>query len=345
MFDEHWGFIRRLSFCLGCYAVLGVLFYVNGAFGGRLAGLLLVVFAANTLYLYRSIIVPLREVEALYLRFNRGYDSRAIFSKPVCFTAAEQQSLAKISHLLDNQEVNRLSNRQAQYLALQNQINPHFLYNTLEAIRGDALSMGMRDIATITEALATFFRYTISNMDNLVSLEEELGNAENYFAIQNYRFGERIAWWLMARAAKSDPSVQLEGSWHGNDTIWRTCLDLNRALLYAGPDGQLRETPQREEISIVDAVIAGQGEGPLAPEPLPTGAVFAARNPAVGDWLGARLLGFDPARIPLLRHAVDDMRWRICAVQPEVPGFQPPFPPARAPKGWAGHIEARRTAL
>jgi two-component system sensor histidine kinase YesM len=173
--------------------VLGVLFYVNGAFGGRLAGLLLVVFAANTLYLYRSIIVPLREVEALYLRFNRGYDSRAIFSKPVCFTAAEQQSLAKISHLLDNQEVNRLSNRQAQYLALQNQINPHFLYNTLEAIRGDALSMGMRDIATITEALATFFRYTISNMDNLVSLEEELGNAENYFAIQNYRFGERIS--------------------------------------------------------------------------------------------------------------------------------------------------------
>ncbi len=193
MFDEHWGFIRRLSFCLGCYAVLGVLFYVNGAFGGRLAGLLLVVFAANTLYLSRSIIVPLREVEALYLRFNRGYDSRAIFSKPVCFTAAEQQSLAKISHLLDNQEVNRLSNRQAQYLALQNQINPHFLYNTLEAIRGDALSMGMRDIATITEALATFFRYTISNMDNLVSLEEELGNAENYFAIQNYRFGERIS--------------------------------------------------------------------------------------------------------------------------------------------------------
>lgn len=51
----------------------------------------------------------------------------------------------------------------------------------------------MRDIASITEALATFFRYTISNMDNLVLLEEELANAENYFAIQNYRFGERIS--------------------------------------------------------------------------------------------------------------------------------------------------------
>ena len=193
MFDERWGLIRRLLFCLGCYALLGVAFYMNDVFGGRSAGLLLIVFSVNTFYLYRSIIAPLREIEALYLRFNRGYDSKAIFSKPVFFTSAEKQSLAKIGHLLDNQEVNRLSNRQAQYLALQNQINPHFLYNTLEAIRGDALSVGMRDIATITEALATFFRYTISNMDNLVSLEEELGNAENYFAIQNYRFGERIS--------------------------------------------------------------------------------------------------------------------------------------------------------
>ena len=193
MFDERWGLIRRLLFCLGCYALLGVAFYMNDVFGGRSAGLLLIVFSVNTFYLYRSIIAPLREIEALYLRFNRGYDSKAIFSKPVFFTSAEKLSLAKIGHLLDNQEVNRLSNRQAQYLALQNQINPHFLYNTLEAIRGDALSVGMRDIATITEALATFFRYTISNMDNLVSLEEELGNAENYFAIQNYRFGERIS--------------------------------------------------------------------------------------------------------------------------------------------------------
>lgn len=192
MSDDQSSLIRRLLICLGCYACLGVMFHVDGVFGGHFAPALFAAFALNTLYLYRAILQPLREIDALYLRFNRGYDSKAVFSKPVCFTSAERQSLAKISHLLDNQEVNRLSNRQAQYLALQNQINPHFLYNTLEAIRGDALSMGMRDIATITEALATFFRYTISNMDNLVSLEEELSNAENYFAIQNYRFGERI---------------------------------------------------------------------------------------------------------------------------------------------------------
>jgi two-component system sensor histidine kinase YesM len=192
MFDEHWSLIKRMLFSLGGYALIALMSFFNSNAGGGVAGLLIVIFIANTTYLYRSVLLPLRELKGLYLRFNRGYDSKAVFNKPMFFTSAEEESLVKIGHLLDNQEVNRLSNRQAQYLALQNQINPHFLYNTLEAIRGDALSAGMRDIASITEALATFFRYTISNMDNLVSLEEEVSNAENYFAIQNYRFGDRI---------------------------------------------------------------------------------------------------------------------------------------------------------
>ena len=154
-----------------------------------------------------------------------------------------------------------------------------------------------------------------------------------------YHQGERAIWHLLRFLRRRDPLAQFEGSWYGNDTIWRTCLDLNRALLYAGADGQMRETPQREEISIVDAIVAGQGEGPLAPDPLETGAVFAVRNPAVGDFIGARLLGFDPAKIPLLRHACDDMHWRICEAPPARPAFAPPFPAARAPMGWAGHVE------
>ena len=156
-----------------------------------------------------------------------------------------------------------------------------------------------------------------------------------------YRLMERVAWRLMVKRSQVDPTAQIEGSWHGNDTVWRMCLDLNRALLYAGADGRMRDEMQREEISIVDAVVAGQGEGPLAPDPLATGAVFAVRNPAVGDYLGAALLGFDPGRIPLLQHACSDMRWRICAAPPPPPVWNAPFPSARAPEGWAGHIESR----
>jgi two-component system sensor histidine kinase YesM len=85
-----------------------------------------------------------------------------------------------------------LSKRQMQYQALQNQINPHFLYNTLEGIRSEALLSGLESVAQMCESLAEFFRYTISNMEDLVTLEEELRNVETYFYIQRYRFGERL---------------------------------------------------------------------------------------------------------------------------------------------------------
>lgn len=86
-----------------------------------------------------------------------------------------------------------MNKRQAQYLALQNQINPHFLYNTLESIRSEAMQVRLDSVADMTEALATFFRYTISKVENLVTVEEELQNYETYFRIQQYRFGDRLS--------------------------------------------------------------------------------------------------------------------------------------------------------
>lgn len=86
----------------------------------------------------------------------------------------------------------KLQQRHAKYLALQNQINPHFLYNTLEAIRADALLTDCEDIAETTEALATFFRYTISNVQTFVTFSDELDNVENYFIIQRCRFGDKL---------------------------------------------------------------------------------------------------------------------------------------------------------
>ena len=83
-------------------------------------------------------------------------------------------------------------NKQAELDALQSQINPHFLYNTLDSIRGQALSEGAEDIADMTEALSTFFRYSISNRNHIVTLEEELENIQNYFVIQQFRFNNRF---------------------------------------------------------------------------------------------------------------------------------------------------------
>ena len=103
----------------------------------------------------------------------------------------------------------------------------------------------------------------------------------------------------------------IEGSWAGNDTIWRTCLDLNRLLLYGRADGSLADQPQREVIHVVDAVIAGHGDGPLAPEPVPLRLLLAGRSAAAIDWVGAMLLGYDPHRIPIAREAFGLFRWPV----------------------------------
>ena len=84
----------------------------------------------------------------------------------------------------------------------------------------------------------------------------------------------------------------VEGSWSGNDTIWRTCLDLNRILLYGRADASLAHRIQRRVVHLVDAIMAGQGDGPLAPQPLPLGLIFGGSNAAAVDWVGARLLGY-----------------------------------------------------
>lgn len=101
--------------------------------------------------------------------------------------------LSDVAERLYGEEITRLRQKQAEYLALQNQINPHFLYNALEAVRTDALLADCEDIAETTEALATFFRYTISNVKEYVTFSEELDNVENYFTIQRCRFGDKIS--------------------------------------------------------------------------------------------------------------------------------------------------------
>ena len=126
-------------------------------------------------------------------RFLDGYTLAEDKELSMSFLSpATHKELQRLEEILHSPQMFDLNKRQAQYLALQNQINPHFLYNTLESIRSEALIAGLESVADMTEALATFFRYTISKVENLVSVEEELENCKTYFRIQQYRFGNRL---------------------------------------------------------------------------------------------------------------------------------------------------------
>ncbi len=86
----------------------------------------------------------------------------------------------------------RLLKTQAQINALHSQINPHFLYNTLEMIRSQALDRDVPEIADMAETLANMFRYNIGQPQSLATFEQELENVKNYFLIQQYRFQNRF---------------------------------------------------------------------------------------------------------------------------------------------------------
>lgn len=135
---------------------------------------------------------PMRYQE-ICSRFIQGKTYQEFIDNIGALAPGLDGAIERLDELLDRQRVIQLSTKQAEFLALQNQINPHFLYNTLDAIRGDALCVGAENIADITEALSTFFRYTITDTKNLVTLQQELDNVDNYFKIQKYRFGEKLS--------------------------------------------------------------------------------------------------------------------------------------------------------
>jgi uncharacterized protein (DUF362 family) len=96
--------------------------------------------------------------------------------------------------------------------------------------------------------------------------------------------------------------VVRSGNWHGNDTCWRMVLDLNKCLFHFNGEGQPRTKPLRY-LAVVDGIIAGEGNGPMAPDPKPCGVIIAGTNPLAVDSVCCALMSFDWQRIKMLNGA------------------------------------------
>lgn len=195
--SRYLSFRVGILFCLmTLLAFIMLLFFTMIAFRENRYILLAVVGYISfivLLYLsYKWVYKPYQETNKTLSLFSEGSILQGIFELRCPLSEKMDDATKRFKVMLDTKELFKLSKKQAEYLALQNQINPHFLYNTLEGIRSEALCAGMDGVANMTEALGTFFRYTISNVDHLVTLEDELSNIQNYYMIQQYRFGDRL---------------------------------------------------------------------------------------------------------------------------------------------------------
>ncbi|MDP3305613.1 MAG: sensor histidine kinase [Erysipelotrichaceae bacterium] len=100
--------------------------------------------------------------------------------------------MVRIRNLIDQEYKSEIELKNAQLKALQAQINPHFLYNTLQMMGGIALANNVQEIYSIANTMADMFRYSISGGSDLVSINDEIKHTENYLYIQKLRFQNRI---------------------------------------------------------------------------------------------------------------------------------------------------------
>ena len=116
----------------------------------------------------------------------------------------EEDEIEEIYHNFNGmvQEVQRLMQehyqlgkevKMAEVRALQAQINPHFLYNTLDLINWISMDYGAEEIGTLTWSLARFYRLSLNHGKSLISIGEEVEHVEVYVNIENYHFDNAIS--------------------------------------------------------------------------------------------------------------------------------------------------------
>jgi hypothetical protein len=141
--------------------------------------------------------------------------------------------------------------------------------------------------------------------------------------------------------------------WYGNDTIWRSIVDLNRIILYSDKQGNMQDTIQRRYLCITDAIVAGEGEGPLHPTPKKTNIIAVSDSAVAMDLFASTIMGFDWKKIPSIEKALNaDIRWPLVNYKFEEVLIEYNFKrynlieikdvlsfDFKPTKGWEGHIE------
>jgi uncharacterized protein (DUF362 family) len=151
----------------------------------------------------------------------------------------------------------------------------------------------------------------------LKAVAETLLDSANRASTRAWRNAlERTAEFLLRLVRRATGDDEIEGCWPGNDTVWRTCLDLQRILHYGRPDGGMAAKRQRTVVTITDAIIAGERQGPLSPTPVASGFVTGAVNVAAAEWVHALLMGFDPVLIPLVKESFGQFPYPLAGFNP-----------------------------
>lgn len=180
-----------VAFTIGLCVVFGLAFYI---------------FQRNT------IINPLRKLSREIKKVKRGQFEVGLDIKSNdeigMISFAFLDMARKLERLIEEEYKSKVREKEAHIQVLESQINPHFLYNTLDSIRWQALMNQDAAVAEQVEALANIFRHVLNKGQSMTTIREEIQYLENYLLIFKNRFGDNIQVDIEVDEALMEDSIQ-----------------------------------------------------------------------------------------------------------------------------------------
>lgn len=138
---------------------------------------------------FQMLIRPLWNLEHIIARYRakEAEENSDATIESVLLQLIRQQEVS-----IEKNKIDEKQRKKVELYALQSQIDPHFLYNALDSIRGYALIHDMEEISDITEALSRVFRNMISDKQEQLPLRQEVDNINHYMKIQQFRFHDKF---------------------------------------------------------------------------------------------------------------------------------------------------------
>lgn len=194
-----------LTECIPSASVEMILLPIILLFLGALI-LCLIFGSVFTLIQHRCMVLPLKQLLQNITQVQEGNFAlkKQEFNKDEIGTLNErfQEMSLQLQKMLREVYLSKINEQEAEIQALISQINPHFLYNTLDSIHWKAVKCRAYDVADQIEALSEMYKYILSKDKKVITLQEELTFLENYFFIMKARYGKRIEFIIEAEEYK-----------------------------------------------------------------------------------------------------------------------------------------------
>ena len=144
----------------------------------------------------QSLILPLENTVNALEKFSRG-DFAVRLKENRCDEIGKlnrifNKAIKEINELMQKVTQSEILNKEMEFKTLQSQMNPHFLYNTLDAINWLAFKEKQTEICNLVAAISSLIRASISNKKSIITIEQELDYVKNYIYIQHIRYKDRF---------------------------------------------------------------------------------------------------------------------------------------------------------